>query len=125
AWAGRRDAALALNAPLYQAHPNDYDAAWTQALIMRQGEWPERALPPLAAVQAGKPDTPDSRDLARAVRLPLFSSVELPLSDYNDSDGISIESAGLEASLWLGDHWELLAGGMHRKHSADVGSPFV
>ena len=125
AWAGRRDAALALNAPLYDAHPNDYDAAWTQALILRQGEWPERALPPLAAVQAAKPDAQDSRDLARAVRLPLFSSVGLPLSDYHDSDGISIESAGLDASLWLGDHWQLLAGGMHRRHSADVGSPFV
>jgi hypothetical protein len=125
AWAGRRDEALALNAPMVDAQPNDYDNAWTQALTLRQGEWPERALPALATVQADKPDTQDSRDLARAVRLPLFSSVELPLSRYHDSDGIAINSAGLEANLWVGDHWHLLAGGTHRRHSADPGSPFV
>ena len=125
AWAGRRNAALALNAPLYDGQGDDYDAAWTQALILRQGEWPERALPALATVQATKPDTQDTRDLARAVRLPLFSSIELPLSRYHDSDGIAIDSVGVDADLWLADHWHLLAGGAHRRHSADLGSPFV
>jgi hypothetical protein len=114
-----------LNTPLYDAQPADYDAAWTQALTLRQGEWPERALPALDAAQAAKPDTRDSQDLARAVRLPLFSSVNLPLSDYHDSDGISIESSGVDTSLWLADHWRLLAGYTHRTHSADAGSPFV
>jgi hypothetical protein len=125
AWAGRRDAALALNTPLYDSQSGDYDAAWTQALALRQGEWPERALPALATVQADKPDTQDTRDLARAVRLPLFSSIELPLSRYHDSDGIAIDSVGLDANLWMGDHWHLLAGGARRRHSADLGSPFV
>jgi len=125
AWAGRRDAALALNTPAYDAQSSDYDTAWTQALALRQGEWPERALPALSTVQATKPDAQDSRDLARAVRLPLFSSVGMPLSDYHDSDGISIESAGLDATLWLGDHWHLLGGAVHRRHSADADSVFV
>lgn len=125
AWAGRRDAALALNAPLYEADPEDYDNAWTQALILRQGEWPHRALPPLATVRTTKPDDKDSVDLAKAVRLPLFSSVGLAPSEYSDSDDIEIRSVALDASLRLSDRWRLLAGATRREHSAAFGGPFA
>ena len=125
AWADRRDTALALNTPLYAAAPGDYDHAWTQALALRQGEWPQQALPALATVQAAKPDSPDTITLARAVRLPLFSSISVPVSLYSDSDHIQIRSTGVEASLRLGDRWHLLAGGTRRVYSARAGGPFT
>ncbi|WP_243412319.1 hypothetical protein [Cognatiluteimonas telluris] len=125
AWAGRRDAALALNTPLYEATPDDYDLAWTQALALHQGEWPQRALPALAMVQSLKPDSADTRSLRDAVRLPLFSMVSMPLSIYSDSDDIEIRSIGAGASLWLGDQWRLLADGLRRAHSAPATGPFA
>jgi hypothetical protein len=125
AWAGRREAALALNAPLYAADPDDYDNAWTQALILRQGEWPHQALPALATVQAVKPDDKDSVDLAKSVRLPLFSSVGVAPSVYSDSDDIEIRSVGIDTNLWLSDRWRLLANAMRREHSATFGGPFA
>jgi hypothetical protein len=125
AWAGRRDAALAINTPLYDATPDDYDLAWTQALALQQGEWPQRALPALATVQAAKPDAADTRSLRDAVRLPLFSSVSVPLSIYSDSDDIEIRSIGAGANLWLGDQWHLLADGTRRAHSAPAAGPFA
>lgn len=125
AWANRSDAALALNAPLYAANPEDFDNAWTQALILQQGEWPHRALPALATVQALRPDEKDSNDLAKAVRLPLFSSVGVAPSSYTDSDDIEIRSVALDANLWLSDRWRLLAGATRREHSAAPGGPFV
>jgi len=125
AWADRREAALAINTPLYEASPDSYDLAWTQALALRQGEWPQRALPALAIVQAGKPDAPDTRSLVDAVRLPLFSAVSVPLSVYSDSDDIEIRSAGIGANLRLGDRWRLLADATRREHSAPADGPFA
>ena len=125
AWADRRDAALALNTPLYQTSPGSYDLAWTQALALRQGEWPQRALPALAAVQSLKPDATDTHALVDAVRVPLFSTVSAPLSIYSDSDDIEIRSAGLGANLWLSDRLHLLVDGTRREHSARAGGPFA
>lgn len=125
AWAERRDAALALNNPLYAADPDDYDNAWTQALILRQGEWPHRALPALATVQAVKPDGKDTIDLAKAVRLPLFSSIGLTPSLHSDSDDIEIRSIAADTNLWLSDRWRLLASATRREHSAAFGGPFA
>lgn len=125
AWAERRDAALALNAPLYAADPDDYDNAWTQALILRQGEWPHQALSALATVQAVKPDDKDTIDLAKSVRLPLFSSVGVAPSVYSDSDDIEIRSVAIDTSLWLSDRWRLLAGATRREHSATFGGAFA
>jgi tetratricopeptide (TPR) repeat protein len=125
AWAGQRDAALAHNAPAYVANPADYEAAFTQALATRLGEWPQEALPALDAVQAAKPDGRDTRDLARAVRLPLFSSVGLPASKYDDSDDIEIRSIGAEARLRVSDRWTLLADVARREHSAPAAGPFA
>lgn len=125
AWAGERDTALALNAPAYAANPADYEAAFTQALAARLGEWPQEALPALDAVQAAKPEGRDTRDLARAVRLPLFSSVGLPASWYDDSDDIRIRSLGAEARLRLSDQWTLLADVATREHSAPADGPFA
>lgn len=125
AWAGRRDAALALNAPLYAAEPEDYDNAWTQALILRQGEWPHQALPALATVRTIKPDDKDSIDLARAVRLPLFSSVGVAPTEYSDSDDIEIRGVTVDANLRLSDRWRLLASAARREHSAAFGGPFA
>lgn len=125
AWAGRRDAALALNTPLYLAAPQDYELAWTQALASRLGEWPQEALPSLATVQQLKPDGQDTRVLSRAVRLPLFSWVGLPASVYEDSDDIEIRSVGLEANLRVSDQWRLLADAGRREHSAPISGPFA
>lgn len=125
AWAGRRDEAQALNTPLYAADPQDYDNAWTQALILRQGNWPWQALPALATVQAAKPGAKDTRDLAGAVRVPLFSSVGVSGQVYSDSDDIEIRGIGGDASVLVSDRWRLLAGVMRRDHSAASGSPFV
>lgn len=125
AWAGRRDAASRLNAPLFAADPEDYDNAWTQALILRQGEWPHQALPALATVQAVKPDGEDTNDLAKAVRLPLFSSVGVAPSLYSDSDDIEIRTVAVDATFWLSDRWRLLAGVARREHSAAFGGPFA
>jgi len=124
-WAGRREAALALNAPLYAAATDDYDAAWTQALAARLGEWPHEALPPLATVREIKPDEADTRDLARAVRLPLFSSVGVPASYYEDSDDIEIRSIGAEANLRVSDQWRLLGQATWREHASLAGGPFA
>lgn len=121
AWAGHRETALATNAPLYAADPADYENAFTQAMAARIGEWPHEALPALAAVQAAKPDTRDTRDLVRSVRLPLFSSIGVPASLYSDSDDIEIRSVGLEARLRLADQWMLLADVADREHSARAG----
>ncbi|WP_425480091.1 tetratricopeptide repeat protein [Cognatilysobacter segetis] len=124
AWAGRRNASLALNAAAYGADPADYDAAYTQALAARQGEWPHEALPALEAAEAAKPDGKDTRDLARAVRLPLFSSVALPVSVYRDSDDIEIRSVGLQADVRVGDPWRLLAEVTSREISAPIDGPW-
>ena len=125
AWADRREAALVINTPLHEASPDSYDLAWTQALALRQGEWPQRALPALAIVQSAKPEATDTRSLVDAVRLPLFSSVSAPLSVYSDSDDIEIRSAGIGANLWLGDRWRLLADATKREHSARADGPFA
>jgi hypothetical protein len=125
AWAGQRDAALALNTPVYNAAPDDYDAAWTQALALHQSEWPQQALPALATVQATKPDDKDSRALAKAVRLPLFSWVSMPLSWYSDSDDIDISTWGLDGSFRVSDQWRLLADVGRRRLSARLGGPFA
>lgn len=125
AWAGFRDTALALNTPLYAADPAGYEPAFTQGLASRLGEWPYEALPALAAVQAAKPDGRDTRDLARSVRLPLFSSVGVPVSVYRDSDDIEIRSVGGEARVRIDDRWTLLADVARREHSAPVTGPFA
>lgn len=125
AWAGHRERALALNAPLYQGDPANYDAAYTQALAARLGEWPHQALPALATVVGAKPDGKDTRDLARSVRLPLFSSVGTPLSVYEDSDDIRIRSFGLDGSLRLSDQQTLLGYAVNRNHSAPQTGPFA
>jgi len=125
AWAGRRDTALALNAPLYAAAPDDYDNAWTQAMASRSGEWPHEALAPMAATIAIKPDESDTRDLARAVRLPMFSWVGVPLSWYDDSDDISIDTFGLDASLRVSERWRLSATAQRREYRAPAAGPFA
>lgn len=125
AWAGFRETALELNAPLYAATPEDYDTAFTQALASRLGESPQDALAPLAAVEVAKPGTRDTRDLARSVRLPMFSSVGVPASFYRDSDDIEIRSLGVDARLRLSDQWTLLAEAGRREHSAPAGGPFA
>ena len=94
AWDGRRDAAMALSAPAYAAAPDDYDNAWTQAMAARLGNRPEQALPALDTVLKLKPDAKDSQALAKIVRLPMYSSVSLPLSRYEDSDDIEIATIG-------------------------------
>lgn len=124
AWAGFRDTALALNAPAYSADPSAREAAFTQALAARHGAWPHEAMTPLAAVEAASPDTRDTRDLARAVRLPLFSSVGPVLSRYEDSDDIEIRSAGLQAAVRVSDTWTLLGEAADRRHSAPANGPF-
>jgi tetratricopeptide (TPR) repeat protein len=125
AWAGNRETSLALNAPLYQADPADYDTAYTQALAARLGEWPHEALPAFDAVVAAKPDGRDTRDLARSVRLPLFSSIGMPVSVYEDSDDIRIRSFGLDGSLRVNDQWRLLGYAVDRRHSAPATGPFA
>jgi tetratricopeptide (TPR) repeat protein len=124
-WAGRRDAALALNAPLYQAAPDNYDNAWTQALIARLGEWPQEALPALATVQRLQPESKDSIAIAKVVRLPLYSWVGLPASVYQDSDDIEIRNVGVEANLRLSDTWRLLADATDRRYEAPAAGPFA
>ncbi len=125
AWAGRRDAALVINTALYDAAPQDYDNAWTQALALRQGEWPQRALPALAAVQSIKPGASDTLALAKAVRLPLFSLAGMPASTYSDSDDIQIHSVGVDANIRLSDRWRLLGDVVRRRYSATLGGPFA
>jgi tetratricopeptide (TPR) repeat protein len=125
AWAGRRDAALAINTPVYDAAPQDYDNAWTQALALHQGEWPQRALPALATVQSIKPDAADTLALAKAVRLPLFSWVGMPLSTYSDSDDIDVHGVGVDANIRLSDRWRLLGDVARRRYSATLGGPFA
>lgn len=125
AWAGWRATALALNTPVYDADPTDYDAAFTQALAARLGEWPQQALEPLAHVVAAKPDGKDTEDLVRAVRLPLFSSVGIPFSVYDDSDDIRIRSFGVDGNLRLNDQWRLLAYAVDRDHSAPASGQFA
>ncbi len=125
AWLGRRDTALALNAPLFAAHPDDYDTAWTQALAARVGEWPHEALAPLATVTAIKPDARDTRDLAKAVRLPMFSWVGLPWTHSEDSDDIEIDTYGLDGSLRLSQRWRLTAFAQRRETSAPASGPFA
>ena len=125
AWAGHRDAALALNTPLYQAHPDDYDTAWTQTLAARMGEWPQEALPSLATVQQLKPDAKDTQAIAKVVRLPLYSYVGMPASVYEDSDDIEIRSIGLEANLRVSDQWRVLVDAVERTHEAPIAGPFA
>lgn len=125
AWDGRRDAAMALSTPAYEAAPDDYDNAWTQALAARLGQRPEQALPALDTVLALKPEAKDSQALAKIVRLPMYSSVSLPLSRYSDSDDIEIASYGVDADLRLSDEWRLLAGSARREHSAPAAGPFA
>ena len=125
AWAGRRDAALMLNAPLYQAKPDDYDTAWTQSLAERLGERPELALPALATVQRVQPESKDTLALAKAVRLPLYSSIGVPAAMYEDSDDIEIRNWGLSGDLRVGDAVRLLADVMDRSYEAPSTSPFA
>lgn len=125
AWAARRQTALALNTPLYDAQPTDYGAAFTQALAARHGEWPQEALEALSHVVAAKPEGRDTDDLIRAVRLPLFSSVAAPLSVYEDSDDIRIRSFGIDANIRLGDQWRLLGYTTDREHYVPSTSPFA
>jgi hypothetical protein len=125
AWAHRREMALALSTPLYESDPADFDNAYTQALAARLGEWPHESLQALAEVVAAQPEGSDTRDLARAVRLPLFSSVGVPVSVYDDSDDIRIRSVGVDGELRLGDRWRLLAQGKEREHSAPATGPFA
>lgn len=125
AWDGRRDAAMALSAPAYAAAPDDYDNAWTQAMAARLGQRPEQALPALDTVLRLKPDAKDSQSLAKIVRLPMYSSVSLPLSRYEDSDDIEIATVGIDADLRLSDDWRLLAGTARREHSAPAAGPFA
>jgi hypothetical protein len=143
AWAGRRDAALVLNTPLYAqgqvgvqaqagsapvdagaSSPDPYDIAWTQALAERLGERPERALAPLAKVEQLQPGSKDTVALTKAVRLPLYSYVGAPASVYSDSDDIEIRGRGLETNLRVSDAVRLLADVGRRTHEAPGNSPF-
>lgn len=125
AWAGFRDTALELNAPAYAADPAALESAFTQALAARHGAWPHEAMGPLAAVEAASPGTRDTRDLARAVRLPLLSSVGPALSGYEDSSDIEIRGIGLQAAVRVSDAWTVLGEATDRRHSAPAGGPFA
>jgi tetratricopeptide (TPR) repeat protein len=124
AWAGRRDAALVLNQPLYDAHPDNYDVAWTQAIAERLGERPELALPAFTRVQQLQPDAKDTKDLAKVVRLPLYSWISAPASVYSDSDDIEIRGWGLDANLRVSDAVRLFADVAERTHEAPATGPF-
>ena len=124
-WDARRDAAMALSTPAYEAAPDDYDNAWTQALAARLGQRPEQALPALDTVLKLKPESKDSQALAKIVHLPMWSSVSLPVSRYSDSDDIETTSVGLDADLRLSDAWRLFAGSARREHSAPATGPFA
>ncbi|BCT92353.1 hypothetical protein LYSCAS_13770 [Lysobacter caseinilyticus] len=125
AWAGRRDAALALNQPLYDAHPDNYDVAWTQALAQRLGERADLALPALARVQQLQPDSKDTKDIAKVIRLPMYSWIGAPASVYSDSDDIEIRGWGLDANLRISDTTRLLAEVADRTHEATATGPFA
>ncbi len=125
AWDGRRQAAVALSAPTYEANPRDYDAAWTHAFATRLGNRPEQALPALGTVLELKPDGKDSQTLDKIVHLPMYSVLALPVSLYSDSDDIEIRTAGVDADLRLSDAWRLLAGSGQRNHSAPIAGPFA
>ncbi|UHQ20558.1 hypothetical protein LVB87_05225 [Lysobacter sp. KIS68-7] len=148
AWAGRRDAALALNTPLYDrehlavqpystqvasasndaiAAPteDEYGIAWTQALAERLGERPELALEPLATVQRLQPGSKDTLSLEDAVRLPLYSYIGMPASTYTDSDDIDIRGRSLEANMRVSDLVRVLADGTRRTHQATLNGPFA
>ena len=94
-------------------------------MAARLGQRPEQALPALETVLRLKPDAKDSRTLEKVVRLPMYSSVSLPLSRYSDSDDIEILSYGVDADLRLSDDWRLLAGTARREHSAPANGPFA
>ncbi|RNF83853.1 tetratricopeptide repeat protein [Montanilutibacter psychrotolerans] len=125
AWAGRRDAALALNTPLYRDNPDSPDTAWTQALAARLGEWPHEGLSPLSKVIAARPDEPDTRTLAQAVRLPMFSWVGAPFGHYEDDDDIQVDTFGLDASLRVSPTWRLNAQAQRREYRAPAPGPFA
>lgn len=125
AWDERRDAALALNTPLYAADADNYDHAWTQAIASRLGEQPQEALPALARARTLQPEGRDTATLVKAARLPLYSSVGVPLSVYSDSDDIEVRSAGLEADVRVAENLRLLAGVVQREHSARAAGPFA
>lgn len=150
AWAGRRDAALVLNTPLYAAlrdgqapvqvaaasneaiapiadaaAQDAYGIVFTQVLAERLGERPERALAPLAEARRLQPESKDTLALADAVRLPLYSYIGMPASSYADSDDIDIRGRSLETNLRVSDVVRMLADGTKRTHQADITSPFA
>lgn len=125
AWAGYRIQALAINGPLYQTAPNDYYLAWTQALAESSSFWPQQALSAYGRARRLRPKSPDTRTLALAVRLPLFSSVGLGYEHYQDSDSIRIDSATGRGRLRITNLLQMLVKVGHARYSAPEDGPFA
>ncbi len=90
------DAATAVYQPLLAENPRDYGLNYTRTLTLRAGNRPAEAVDSLGVLQALQPDSRDTADAIRFVRIPLRSHVRAGLSYYNDSDEISIWRLSLD-----------------------------
>lgn len=125
AWGNFWNSALAINTPLLDSDPKNGSLAWTQALAESKSFWPQQALKPFSVVQQTSPVSRDTRDLALAVRLPIFSSVGLGYDHYSDSDQIHRDALMADANVRVSDRLRLLAEAGHILYTAPSGGPFA
>ena len=125
AWAGWRDSAAAINAPLLQASPDDADLNYTQALALRQGFIPARALPFVDAFARLRPGSKDAHDLALGTHLPMASWIALGYTHSDDSDNVRHDLPRLYGQ-WAVNERLRLTGELDRwRHSAPASGPFA
>jgi len=125
AWAGFPRAALAVNTPLLEQTPGDYERAYTQALALRQSRIPRQAQPYIDQVAALKPDAKETRDLVNSSRAPLGSHVDLSQDFASDSLNIDRRDAKLWLDWALGSRIWLLADAGRQRLGAPLDSPFA
>lgn len=124
AWAGRPTEAMAINEALLQKSPEDYELNYTRTLALHNGRRPREAAESLAVLERLHPGSRDTRDIARFVRTPLRSHVNLGFSYYDDSDDIRILRTELDGAWVLSPETRLTAGALTENLRADAGSGF-
>lgn len=124
AWANRPTTAQAINGPLLEKYPDDYEINYTRTVILKNNRQPQAALDSLATLKRLRPNSKDTSDAIRFVKTPLRHNMNLGLYFYNDSDDIHINRYELYGNYFLQPTTRVGAGYNYEYLKANVGSGF-
>lgn len=124
AWAERPTPSLGIVAELKPTLRDDYELGYTRTVALHYAHRPREALASLAEVTRLRPDSKETRDLARFIRTPLRSNATVGFGYHTGSDDVSINHAYLRGEYVINPETRLFGGADRQRIHADSGSGY-